>query len=65
MPVIIYSVLRLGLFAAALVGLWLAGMGGWLLVLVAALVAWALSYAVLGSRRDAAEIGRASCRVRV
>ena len=54
MPVIIYSVLRLGLFAAALVGLWLAGMGGWLLVLVAALVAWALSYAVLGSRRDAA-----------
>ena len=39
MPVIIYSVLRLGLFAAALVGLWLAGMGGWLLVLVAALVA--------------------------
>lgn len=54
MPVIIYSVLRLGLFALALVGLWLAGMGGWLLVLVAAVVAWALSYAVLGRRRDAA-----------
>lgn len=54
MPVISYSVLRLGLFAAALVGLWLVGMGGWLLVLVGALVAWALSYALLGGRRDAA-----------
>ena len=54
MPVIIYSVLRLGLFALALVGLWLAGMGGWLWVLVAALVAWAVSYALLGGRRDAA-----------
>jgi uncharacterized membrane protein YedE/YeeE len=52
--VIIYSVLRLGLFVLAMAGLWLAGMGGWLLVLVAALVAWALSYAVLGGRRDAA-----------
>lgn len=54
MPVIIYSVLRLGLFALALAGLWLAGMGGWLLVVVAAVVAWALSYAMLGRRRDAA-----------
>jgi len=56
MPVIIYSVLRLGLFLAALVGLWLAGMGGWLLVLVAAVVAWAVSYAVLGRQRDAAAL---------
>jgi hypothetical protein len=56
MPVIIYSVLRLGLFALALVGLMLAGMGGWLLILVAALVAWAVSYALLGSRRDAAAL---------
>lgn len=56
MPVIIYSVLRLGLFALALVALSLAGMGGWLLVLVAALVAWAVSYAVLGARRDAAAL---------
>src|SRR5665648_694495 len=30
MPVIVYSVLRLGLFALALLGLWAAGMGGWL-----------------------------------
>ena len=56
MPVISYSVARLGLFALALVGLWLAGMGGWLLVLVAALVAWAVSYALLGARRDAAAL---------
>ena len=60
MPVIIYSVLRLGLFLAALVGLWLAGMGGWLLVLVAAVVAWAVSYAVLGRQRDAAAEDEAS-----
>lgn len=56
MPVIIYSVLRLGLFALALVALGVVGMGGWLLVLVAALVAWAVSYAVLGARRDAAAL---------
>ena len=41
MPLVTYSLLRLGLFALALVGLWLAGMGSWLLVVVAALVAWA------------------------
>jgi hypothetical protein len=46
-PVVTYSLLRLGLFAAALLGLWLAGMGGWLLVVVATVVAWALSYIVL------------------
>ena len=53
-PVVVYSLLRLGLFALALVGLWLAGMGGWLLVLVAAVVAWALSYVLLGQWRDGA-----------
>jgi hypothetical protein len=46
-PVVAYSLLRLGLFAAALLGLWLAGMGGWLLVVVATVAAWALSYVVL------------------
>jgi hypothetical protein len=46
-PVVTYSLLRLGLFAAALLGLWLAGMGGWLLVVVATVAAWALSYVVL------------------
>lgn len=54
MPVVIYSLLRLGLFALALVGLWRAGMGGWLLVVVAAVVAWALSYVLLGRWRDGA-----------
>lgn len=53
-PVVIYSLLRLGLFAAALIGLWAVGMGGWLLVLVAAVVAWALSYVLLGGPRTAA-----------
>lgn len=50
-----YSLLRLGLFVLALLGLWAAGMGSWLLVVVAALVAWALSYVLLGRwRTDAA-----------
>jgi hypothetical protein len=56
MPVIIYSVLRLGLFALALLGLWAAGMGGWLLVVVAAVAAGALSYVLLGRQRTAAAI---------
>jgi hypothetical protein len=54
MPVVTYSLLRLGLFALALVGLWLAGMGSWLLVVVATVVSFALSYVVLGRQRDAA-----------
>lgn len=54
MPVVTYSLLRLGVFALALVGLALAGMGSWLLVVVAAVVAAALSYVVLGKQRVAA-----------
>lgn len=49
-----YSLLRFGLFAGALIALWAAGMGGWLLVVVAAVVAWALSYVLLGGPRTAA-----------
>lgn len=49
-----YSLVRLGLFAVALLVLWWAGMGGWLLVLVAALVAGVLSYVLLGRQRTAA-----------
>src|SRR5674476_1308851 len=54
MAVILYSVLRLGLFALALLGLWATGMGGWLLVVVAAVAAGALSYVLLGHQRTAA-----------
>jgi hypothetical protein len=53
-PVLVYSVLRLLLFAAALGALWLAGMRGWLLVLVAAVVALMLSYLTLNRPREAA-----------
>ena len=56
MPLVVYSALRLGLFALALVVLAWAGMGGWLLVVVAALAAWAASYAVLGRWRDDAAL---------
>lgn len=54
MPVVTYSLLRLGVFALALLGLWLAGMGSWLLVVVAAVVAAALSYVLFGKQRAAA-----------
>ncbi|MFE6234151.1 DUF4229 domain-containing protein [Cellulosimicrobium sp. NPDC057862] len=54
MPVVVYSVLRLLLFAAALGVLWFAGLRGWLLVLVAAVVALMLSYLTLRRPREAA-----------
>lgn len=56
MPLFVYSALRLGLFALALVVLWAVGMRDWLLVLVAAVVAWALSYVFLAGPRDAAAL---------
>lgn len=56
MPLAVFSALRLGLFIAALLLLRGAGMRGWLLVVVAAVVAWAVSYVVLGRQRDAAAL---------
>ena len=56
MPLLVYSALRLGLFALALVGLWAVGMRDWLLVVLAAVVAWALSYVLLAGPRDAAAL---------
>jgi hypothetical protein len=53
-PVVVYSVLRLLLFAVALAALWFAGLRGWLLVLVAAAVALMLSYLTLRKPREAA-----------
>jgi hypothetical protein len=53
-PLVVYSVLRLALFAVVLAGLWRAGMGGWLAVVVAAFAAWALSYVLLAGPRDGA-----------
>lgn len=56
MPLIVYSVLRLAVLAAAMLALWAVGMGGWLLVVVAALTAWAISYVVLAGPRDRAAL---------
>lgn len=56
MPLIVYSALRLAVLAVAMAGLWAAGMGGWLLVVVAALAAWAISYVVLAGPRDRAAL---------
>ena len=56
MPVVTYSLLRLALLAAAAILLWRAGLGSWLLPLVAVVVAWALSYLFLRRQRDAAAL---------
>ncbi len=56
MPVVTYSILRLALFGACLLGLVWAGMGSWLAVVVAAFGAWALSYVLLAGPRDRAAI---------
>lgn len=53
---VIYSVLRVLLFAVAAVVLYLVGMRGWLLVLVAAVVALAVSYLALQKPREAAAV---------
>nr|WP_246246341.1 DUF4229 domain-containing protein [Isoptericola sediminis] len=49
---LIYSALRLLVFVAALVLGYLVGLGGWLLPLVALVVAFAVSYLALRRQRD-------------
>lgn len=56
MPFVIYSLQRLGLFAAALLALWALHLGGWLLVVLAAFLAWAVSYLALAGPRDRAAL---------
>lgn len=46
-----YSLLRLGLLVVVLVVLRLVGFGGWLLILLAAVVSMALSYVLLAAPR--------------
>ncbi|MFC8191414.1 DUF4229 domain-containing protein [Cellulomonas sp. NPDC057328] len=56
MPVLVYSVLRLALFAVTTGVLWWAGMRSWLAPLLAAFLAWGLSYVLLPGPRDAAAL---------
>ena len=53
MPVLVYSLLRIALIVLAGAGLYLAGMRGLLLVVVAVLVGAALSYVLLDKPRRA------------
>jgi len=53
-PVVLYSLLRIALFLAATGVLWWAGMRSWLAPLLAAVIAFALSYVLLPRQRDAA-----------
>jgi hypothetical protein len=62
---VIYTLLRLALFGAALGLLYVAGLRGWLLPIVAVVVALAVSYLTLNKPRDAATrwmAGRAARR---
>lgn len=54
MRVLTYTATRLGIFGGCVVLLWRFGMGGWLLVAIAAVAAWAISYLVLPRQRAAA-----------
>ncbi len=54
-----YTLLRLGLFAAALVVLALLGAGGWLLVLLAAVTSLALSLVLLRGPREEVSVALA------
>lgn len=51
-----YSLLRLAIFVVTVGVLYLVGMGGWLVVLVAAIIAAAVSYLALAKQRDAAAV---------
>ncbi|MEG3615996.1 DUF4229 domain-containing protein [Isoptericola haloaureus] len=56
MPLVIYSALRLLILVAVLVLGYVVGLGGWLLPLVALVVAFAVSYLALPRQRDAAAL---------
>ena len=49
---IVYSLLRIGLFAVALVVLMLLGLELWLAAIIATIIAFAVSYIFLRDRRD-------------
>jgi len=53
-PVVLYTLYRLALFGVFLGLLWWVGMQSWLAAVVAALLAWLASYAMLRRPRDAA-----------
>ncbi|ASR55371.1 DUF4229 domain-containing protein [Cellulomonas sp. CW35] len=54
MPVLVYTLLRLVLFALVTVLLWAVGMRSWLAPLAGLLVAWGLSYVLLAKQGRAA-----------
>ena len=62
MPLVIYTLWRLGLFIVAFLALSRLGLGSWLLAIIAVVVAAMVSYAFLGKQRDAAALYLANRR---
>ena len=58
-PMLRYAVLRIALFLVVLLALHAVGMGGWLLLLVAAFVSVLLSYVLLARQREAVAVALA------
>lgn len=56
MPLLVYSLLRLALFAVVTALLWWAGMRSWVAPLLGAFLAFGLSYVLLAGPRDAAAL---------
>ncbi len=54
MPILTYTLARVGLFALALAALFLAGLRGWLLILAALAIAALVSYIALPKLRNSA-----------
>ncbi len=53
-PALLYTLLRLAIFAVVTAVLWVVGMRSWLAPVAALFVAWALSYVLLARQRRAA-----------
>ena len=63
-PWVAYSLVRIGVFAVAFAGLYLAGVPWWLAAIIAAVVGLCVAYIFFGRLRDAVAVDLAERRAR-
>jgi putative Mn2+ efflux pump MntP len=63
-PWVAYSLIRIGIFAAAFAPLYLAGVPWWLAALIAAIIGLCVAYIFFGRLRDAVAVDLAERRAR-